>query len=113
MLASLSVMFASTDKAVSISDNSVLVLDVGTQIPDRGIDDPFSSFDFIDMTFKPSVGLNDIIMNLKKAGDDENIIHPHQIFTNYINDSSKKNRNKYAYSNRSDLKKRKQKENIN
>ncbi|HUS86165.1 MAG TPA: signal peptide peptidase SppA [Bacteroidales bacterium] len=73
MLGSFSIMMASANRQVSIGKNSVLVLNTGRSIPERGLDDPFSSFDLIDFTFKPSPGVNDIIKNLEKAKDDERI----------------------------------------
>ncbi len=72
-LASFSLMIASAEKPVTIGSNSVLVLNTGLTIPERGTSDPWSSFDPIDFTFKPSPGINDIISNLDKAADDENI----------------------------------------
>ena len=73
MLGSFSIMMASASRQVSIGKNSVLVLNTGRSIPERGLDDPFSSFDLIDFTFKPSPGVNDIIKNLKKAASDDHI----------------------------------------
>lgn len=70
---SMSAIIASSDKAVSISDNSVLVINTGVQIPERGNNDPFSSFDPINFTMKPSPGINDIVRNLNKASRDKNI----------------------------------------
>ncbi|MDT8401598.1 MAG: signal peptide peptidase SppA [Bacteroidales bacterium] len=72
-LASLSLMIASVEKPVSISPNSVLVLNTGLIIPEKGTSDPFSSFDPINFTFKPAPGINDILKNLDKAADDERI----------------------------------------
>jgi len=72
-LASLSIMMASADKPVSISSNSILVLNTGLTIPEKGIKDPWSSFDPVDFTFKPAPGINDIISNLKRAATDERI----------------------------------------
>lgn len=72
-LASFSLMIASAEKPVTIGSNSVLVLNTGLTIPERGTSDPWSSFDPIDFTFKPSPGINDIISNLEKAADDEKI----------------------------------------
>ncbi|MBN1388525.1 MAG: signal peptide peptidase SppA [Bacteroidales bacterium] len=72
-LASFSLMIASAEKPVTISSNSVLVLNTGLTIPERGTNDPWSSFDPIDFTFKPAPGINDIISNLEKAADDEKI----------------------------------------
>jgi protease-4 len=73
MLASLSALVATGDKPVSISENSVLVLKAGVEIPDRGNDDPFSGIDFINMSFSPVTGLNEILRNIGKAAADDNI----------------------------------------
>jgi protease IV len=73
MLASLSMMVASGDKPVSITDNSILVLKTGVEIPDRGDPNPFAGFDLINMTVTQAPGLNDILHNLKKAATDPKI----------------------------------------
>ncbi len=73
MLASLSALVASGNKPVSISDNSILVLKAGAEIPDRGNDDPLSSIDIVNMTFNPVPGLNDILANIEKASRDSKI----------------------------------------
>lgn len=73
LLFSLSAMVASSSKPVNIEKNSVLVLNTGAIIPERGTEDPFSSFDPVDFTFKPAPGINDIIKNLSKAAKDERI----------------------------------------
>ncbi|HCC70359.1 MAG TPA: signal peptide peptidase SppA [Bacteroidales bacterium] len=72
-LASFSLMIASAEKPVSIGSNSVLVLNTGNTIPEQGTNDPLSSFDPVNFTFKPSAGINDILSNLEKATDDEKI----------------------------------------
>ncbi|MBS0010801.1 MAG: signal peptide peptidase SppA [Bacteroidales bacterium] len=72
-LAGLSLMIASAEKPVSIRSNSVLVLNTGLIIPEKGTNDPFSSFDPINFTFTPAPGINDILKNLEKAADDEKI----------------------------------------
>jgi protease-4 len=72
-LASLSVIVASGDKTVTLSDKTVLVLKAGVPIPDRGNPNPWSGFDFFDMSFTPTPGLNEIINNIKKAATDKKI----------------------------------------
>ena len=47
MLASLSALVASGDKPVSISENSILVLKAGVEIPDRGNEDPFAGIELL------------------------------------------------------------------
>jgi protease IV len=73
MLASLSALVASGDKPVSISENSILVLKAGVEIPDRGNEDPFSGIDLVNMTFTPVPGLNEILRNISKASADDKI----------------------------------------
>jgi protease IV len=73
MIGSLSVMVASGNKAVSVSDNSILVLKGGVQIPDRTDPNPFAGFDIINMTLTPAPGLNDILHNIEKAASDRKI----------------------------------------
>jgi protease-4 len=73
ILGSLSMIVASGNKTVTVSDNSVLVLNGGVQIPDRTDPNPFAGFDFINMTLTPAPGLNDILHNIEKAESDPKI----------------------------------------
>ncbi len=73
LLASISAMVASGDKPVSIHDNSILVLKAGTEIPDQGSDDILSGIDFVNMTFTPVAGLNEILKDINKAARDPKI----------------------------------------
>jgi protease-4 len=73
MIASLSVMVASGEKTVSISNNSILVLNTGISIPDRTNTNPFAGFDIINMTVTQAPGLNDILRNLDYAANDPKI----------------------------------------
>lgn len=70
---SMGIFVASADKAATIDENSILVLNTAIQIPERGNNDPFGSFDPMTFTLKPAPGLNNIISNLQKAARDENI----------------------------------------
>ncbi len=70
---SMGVFVASADKAATIDENSILVLNTAIQIPERGNNDPFGSFDPMTFTLKAAPGLNNIISNLQKAARDENI----------------------------------------
>jgi protease-4 len=72
-IAALSAIVASGDKPVTVSANSVLVLKAGVPIPDRGNPSPWSGFDFFDMSFTPTPGLNEILHNIKKAASDKKI----------------------------------------
>lgn len=73
MLASLSAIISSGNKPVSISENSVLVLKAGVQIPDRGNQNFLGGFDFVNMTISPAPGLNEILRNIEKAAGDVKI----------------------------------------
>jgi protease IV len=73
MIASLSALVASGEKPVSLSDKTILTLNAGVPIPDRGNPNPWSGFDFTNMTFSPTPGLNEILENIKKAAGDEKI----------------------------------------
>jgi protease-4 len=73
MLATLSALVASGEKPVSISENSILVLKAGVEIPDRGNEDPLSGIDIINMTITPVPGLNEILRNISKASSDDKI----------------------------------------
>ena len=73
MIASLSALVASGDKPVTISEKSILVLKGGVPVPDRGNPNPWSGFDFINMTFTQAPGLNEILENIEKAQTDDKI----------------------------------------
>lgn len=61
------------DKEVSISENTILTINFSEEIKDRSNKNPFSGFDFGSFTPKKSLGLNDIVENLKNAKTDKNI----------------------------------------
>ena len=71
MIASIA-KFSSRD-AVDVEQHSVLHLTLSTEVVDRGGRNPFESFDFMSMTPSRAIGLNELIDNLKKAKEDENI----------------------------------------
>lgn len=73
LIASLGALVASGDKPASISDNSILVLKAGVEIPDRGDQNPFSGFEPLNMTFSTFPGLNEILQNIEKASTDTKI----------------------------------------
>jgi protease IV len=64
---------SSQDQPVKIEKNTVLHVTLDQVITDRSNKNPMESFDFT--SFKPTaqLGLNDILANIKKAKDDENI----------------------------------------
>ncbi|MDY0315160.1 MAG: signal peptide peptidase SppA [Bacteroidales bacterium] len=62
-----------SEKEVIIKENSVLKLSLGTEIPDKASDNPFSNFDFMSMTSTKAMGLNSILKNIEKAKKDDKI----------------------------------------
>ncbi|HEX2934132.1 MAG TPA: signal peptide peptidase SppA [Bacteroidales bacterium] len=64
---------SSTEKQVVVKNNSILHIRLDKTIPERSSDNPFENFDFT--TFKPSVslGLTDMVRNIREAKDDSNI----------------------------------------
>jgi len=64
---------SSQDQPVKIEKNSILHIKLDQTITDRSNKNPMENFDFA--SFKPTtpLGLNDILLNIKKAKDDENI----------------------------------------
>jgi protease IV len=73
MLASLSAIVSSGSKPVSINSNSILVLKAGQPIPDQGDQNPLAGIDLVNMTITATPGLNEILHNIKKATNDNNI----------------------------------------
>jgi len=73
LLASLSAVMSSGNKAVTIEENSILVLKAGIPVPERTSTNPFAGFDPVNLTFTPAPGLNDILKNIEKAASDKNI----------------------------------------
>ncbi len=69
-LATLSALVSSGQKPVTISENSILVLKSGVTIPDRGNQAPLEGIDFLNMTYNPVAGLNEILRNIEKASTD-------------------------------------------
>jgi len=56
-----------------VASNSVLHLQLTNQIVDRATDNPFEGFDFITLTPSKPIGLNQFLINIRKAKDDNNI----------------------------------------
>ena len=71
MIAGIIVMAESEE--VEIKENTVLYINWKTPIKDRGSDNPFEAFDFASMESNKPLGLNEILKNIEKAGDDPNI----------------------------------------
>lgn len=73
MLSVFSAMVATGSKPVDIPEKSVLLLKTGVPIPDRTVDNPLSFLDPLSMGLTSATGLNDILKNLRKAAEDDNI----------------------------------------
>ncbi|MFZ4413027.1 MAG: signal peptide peptidase SppA [Bacteroidales bacterium] len=66
------ISFSSKDE-VKISEKSVLHIKLEGIIADRSSNNPFQEFNFSTMKSNKELGLNDILLNLKKAKNDPNI----------------------------------------
>lgn len=64
---------ASGNKEVKIKPNTILYLKFNQKIVDRAVDNPFENFNFQSFEVDPQLGLNEILKNLEKAKNDENI----------------------------------------
>ncbi len=64
---------ATSEKSVSIKDNSVIEIKLDIPVTERTPLNPFENFDFQTMKSKKSIGLDDIIKNLEKAKTDDKI----------------------------------------
>jgi len=73
LLASFSAIVSSSNKPVTISNNSILVLKAGVPVPDRGDQNPLAGFDLFNMTLSPAPGMNEILHNIDKASKDSKI----------------------------------------
>ena len=71
MIASFASM-ASRD-TVAIDKKSVLHLELTTEIVDRGGRNPFDSFDFMSFSLSKSIGLNELLDQISRAKEDDNI----------------------------------------
>ncbi len=69
----LGAMISAGDKPVIVQSNSILVLPIKQDIPDRGSKNPWGNFNPLTMSFSPQIGLNEILDNIEKAKTDENI----------------------------------------
>jgi protease-4 len=73
MLSVFSGMAAAGKKSVAIPEKTVLVMKTGAFIPDRSQSNPLTMLDPLTMSLTQTPGLNEILKNLKKAAEDENI----------------------------------------
>lgn len=67
------VMISSADRVVEVKPNTIFHLKLDQPIVDRASKNPFDDFDFLSMRPTSNLGLNDILENIKKAGQDDNI----------------------------------------
>ena len=63
-----------TDEAVNISPNTILELEFKSNLPERSFYDPIGLSNLFSTNLSKRVGLNDVIKNIKKAENDENIL---------------------------------------
>ncbi len=64
--------FSSKDDA-PVQSGSVLRLSLSSELSDREGQNPFEAFDFMSMSFRRSTGLNELLDNIEKAKEDDNI----------------------------------------
>ncbi|MDF1559824.1 MAG: signal peptide peptidase SppA [Bacteroidales bacterium] len=73
MLSVFSGIAAAGTKAVDIPEKSVLVINTGAMIPDRTGTNPLAMFDPFTMSLTGTPGLNDLLKNLRKAAEDDDV----------------------------------------
>lgn len=64
---------ATSDKAVTVEDNSILTISLKTNIPERTPNNPLAGLDFLGFDEEKQLGLNDILASIKKAKTDDHI----------------------------------------
>ena len=64
---------AGSDKAEKIEEHTILALELNKKILDNEPGDPFANMDIMSMNIEQALGLNDILKNIEKAKEDENI----------------------------------------
>jgi protease-4 len=67
------VIDASSDKSVAVDANSVLQIKLNYPITERTPNNPLSGLSFLGIDGEKSIGLNDILANIKKGKTDSNI----------------------------------------
>jgi protease IV len=67
------VMVSTADRPVSIKPNTLLHMKLDQPIVDRSSKNPFDDFDFMRMRPTSRLGLNEILENIEKAKNDDNI----------------------------------------
>eukprot|EP01037_Dinobryon_pediforme_P008371 gene8371-8458_t len=64
---------SANDKTVEVDANSVLQISFNSPIAERTPNNPFAGLNFLGLDGDKSIGLNDILANIKKAKTDDNI----------------------------------------
>lgn len=64
---------ATSDKKVTVEDNSILTISLKTNIPERTPNNPLAGLDFLGFDDEKQLGLNDILASIKKAKTDDHI----------------------------------------
>lgn len=67
------ILVSSTEKQVSVQNNSMLVLDLGRQVVDRAPNDPFEGLEIPGFSQIKKIGLDQIQQSLEKAVHDDRI----------------------------------------
>ena len=62
-----------SETSTTVKPNSVLYMKLNYDIPDRSVDNPFSSIDFQSMETIEATGMNEILRNIEHAKTDPNI----------------------------------------
>ena len=62
-----------SEKSVDVDSNSVLKITLNNSIPERTPNNPLAGLSFLGIEGEKSIGLNDILANIKKAKTDSNI----------------------------------------
>ncbi len=73
MIAGIASFAGSGEKQIRISENTILHMDLNTSIVERTSNDPFSEAIAAMQDSPLPIGLNDILKNIKKAKEDDNI----------------------------------------
>jgi protease-4 len=73
MLMIIGAIVASTEKQVTIENNSMLVIDMSHRLVDRARNDPFEDLNIPGLSVVKSLGLDDIATSLENAVNDEHI----------------------------------------
>jgi protease-4 len=73
MLMVIGAIVASTEKQVTVENNSMLLIDLSQRLVDRAPNDPFEDLEIPGFSQMKSLGLDDIATSLKKAETDDRI----------------------------------------